>query len=166
MYARFITIYTNLLLSITEAKDDRLFLEKTIFVAGRSSIVSMMCVYVCVCRRFSKRCCSIAKIMIETGNGVFSCSLHCNEFCEWIGKLMVLFCSFMKYTNLYTQIKENKCNYSANSKLNYMYIYYIYIIRRRTYSFFAFIFIKNCQGIWQRAHCTHIGDKLNKMFKC
>lgn len=54
------------------------------FVAGRNSIL-----YLSVCGRFSQRCASIAKIMMETGNGAFSCSLHCSECCEWIGKLMV-----------------------------------------------------------------------------
>lgn len=83
--------------------------------AGRSSIVSMAC----ECRRFSKRCVSIAKIMIETGNEALSCALRCMNAVNELAKLMLLFFSFMKYTNLYIQIKENKCNYSANSKLNY-----------------------------------------------
>lgn len=96
---------------------------------------------VCVYKIFKARCVSIAKIMIETGNGAFSCTLHCDEtlWMNWQvdGGMAWWWCCFAllwSTPNLYTQIKENKCNYSANSKLNNIHEHNTHIQTHRLFS--------------------------------
>lgn len=139
MYARFITIYTNLLLSTTpKPKTTLTILGKTILQPGKVAL-SVWCV--CVYKIFKARCVSIAKIMIETGNGAFSCTLHCDEtlWMNWQvdGGMAWWWCCFAllwSTPNLYTQIKENKCNYSANSKLNNIHEHNTHIQTHRLFS--------------------------------